>query len=101
MGYSDQSEYPKGRSRVVDLSDTAQTLLAAGRRWKVRNFVFTGGTAAEIVVLRAVDDSPVVLRVHVPAVTTLSIPGWEVDGEGIEVLTESTAGDVEVAAFFH
>lgn len=97
MGYNDGSEYPKGKALAASLTTTPQTLYAG--KAKVSHFVVGGGAADEIVIFRAVDDSPEYMRVPVLAGTTVVVPGFEIGAEGLEVVTASLAGDVTVAAF--
>lgn len=99
MAYDDFSQFPKGRTRYTDVDTTAQTIFTGPGR--VAGIHIRGGAAAEIVIFRAVDDSPVYFQHDIaatPASTYIPVSFFAEDG--LEVLTASAAGDVEVTVFY-
>ena len=85
---------------IEDLTSTAQTVYATGTNHKIAWGIVAGGAAAEKVIFRAIDDGPEYFRVSVPINDTATFFGFEVDtDEGLEVITESAAGDVDVSFF--
>lgn len=90
--------YPRGRFRTTDLDTTAQSVKTTPI--SVASFRIVGGAAQEIVIFRAADDSPVYFQVVVGAgaVVESTLP-WYAE-EGLELLTASLAGDVEVVIHY-
>jgi len=84
----------KARFNAADLADTAQAVFSNGR-WVV-GVSITGGAAAEIVIFRATADTPEYRRVNVgiAGFATIDFP-WFAEA-GLEVLTASAAGDVNI-----
>lgn len=95
---SSSADFPRGRFRTTNLSNTAQSV-AAGPIL-VRGFRLVGGAAAEIVIFRAPDDSPVYCQIPVAigAYVESDVPFYA--EEGLEVITASAAGDVEVVVHY-
>lgn len=94
--------FPKLESvtEISSLTTTAQAVVAAGSSKAFAYVTIAGGAADEIVIFRAVDNTPEYFRVAVPAGSTVVHPGFETDpDEGLEVVTASAAGDVTVAFF--
>ena len=82
------------------LSNTAVPVFTDGR-W-VQNIIIEGGAAAEIVIFRAIADTPVWFRVPVGIAgsVVLTFSGRGLFLPGLEVITASAAGDVGVAIFY-
>lgn len=93
-----QIAYPKGRFNVTDLDTTPQEVFTGGRG--VSGIRIIGGAAAEIVIFRAVDNSPEYFRINVGIGEQYvdDLP-WYAE-EGLEVLTASGAGDVSVTVHY-
>jgi len=96
------------RVTVTALTNVAQQVFAASGitgdlgKVLVLGFIINGGAAAEQVIFRATDDTPEYFRVNVAAggVQIHSDP-FEVPAiEGLELITASAAGDVEVTVFY-
>ena len=85
---------------IESLTNSAQTVFAAGAKVRIGHIVCAGGAAAEIVIFRAIADTPVYMQVNVPIGDTVVVPGWVVGTGGLEVITASAAGDVNVAVFY-
>lgn len=96
--------YPRRFTRIADIiASTPQTVFEAGTRVRISHIVIANASAGtNTVLLRAVDDSPIVVTVTLLAGVTIVIPGWQTDIEGIEALS-ATAGDATGvhATFFH
>lgn len=100
MPFNDHSQYPKGRFRDPDVSNTAVPVFTGPGR--VAGIHLRGGAAAEIVIFRANDDSPVYFQHDIgqtPA--SVYIPVSFYAEEGLEVLTASAASGVEVTVFYY
>lgn len=93
--------YPRRFTRVADVTSTPQTAFAANARIRFSHCVVANTTGAtQTVTFRAVDDSPDVLTVTLLTGTTVVVPGWQVDLEGIEVLTATATAGLHIT-FFH
>lgn len=104
------NERPVANARVTitALTNVAQTVFAASGlspdfgKVLILGFVINGGAAAEQVIFRAVDNAPEYFRVNVGAAgfqaheEPFEIPA----DEGLELITASLAGDVEVTIFY-
>ncbi len=96
------------RVTVTSLTNTAQSIFAATAgatgNILVNGIIVNGGAAAEIVIFRAEDDSPEYFRISVPIGDTKYIefrtPLAISALDGMEALTASAAGDVEVTVFY-
>lgn len=90
----------KNHFYAADLSNTAVPVFTDGRY--VQNIVISGGAAAEIVIFRAIADTPVWFQVPVGIAgsVVLSFSGNGLFLAGLEVLTASAAGDVSIAIFY-
>jgi len=96
------------RVTITALTNVAQQVFApsgiSGDLGKVLvlGFVINGGAAAEQVIFRADDNTPEYFRVNVgaggfqPHTEPFEIPAIE----GLELITASAAGDVEVTVFY-
>ena len=99
MAYDDFSQHPRGRTSITDLSDTAQTIFTGPGR--VEGIHIFGGSAAEIVIFRAVDDSPEYFRHDIGAApSSVYLPMSFFAEDGLEVITASAAGAVRVTVFY-
>lgn len=99
MPFTEQTEYPSGTFTTQALTTTPQTVFSG--KAKVSHMVLQGGAAAEIVIFRAVDNSPELFRIKLAIGETVVIPrGFKVDSEGLEILTASAAGDVAVTIWY-
>lgn len=86
--------------RITSLTTTAQTVFAASERHWFKGIHLLGGAADEIVIFRAVDNSPEFFRLPIAAgVAAYYEIAGESGAEGLEVVTASAAGDVTVAVF--
>jgi hypothetical protein len=101
------SPIPNATAKASSLTNTAQTLLdavsGAVGGTDVLGVHIRGGAAAEVVIFRAVDDTPEYFRVPIAAngFEELKLPFRVARSEGLEVLTADTAGDVEVVLFYY
>ena len=101
MGYSDQSEYPSGRFTTAALTNAAQDVGVAGEDVKVSHLIATGGAAAEIIIFRNSAGATEYFRLPVGiGETVIPAGGFEANLGGLEVLTDSAAGDVSLTIFF-
>ena len=93
MGYNENSQFPKGLFGTTTLSDTAVAVGSGGI--KICWILVFGGAAAEVVNLRDTDNT---VRMVIPVAIGgyVAIPFGYDATEGLEVITESTAGDVSV-----
>jgi hypothetical protein len=105
----DQSALPVANARVTiaALTNTAQAVFtsvasALGQQ-VILGFLINGGAAAEVVIFRATDDSPEYFRVNIGAggFALHEQPFCIAMSEGLEVITASAAGDVEVTVFYY
>jgi len=88
----------KARWNAADLSDTAQAVFEGGR-W-VTGVVVNGCAAAEIVILRATADTPEYMRISVAIAGFVAVPfRWFAEG-GLEAITASAAGDVNITVVY-
>lgn len=104
MAYNHKTQFPRSYVQIVNVTTTPQTLFAASAAVGLKFLVISNGDATpavRTVIFRAVDDSPEVLRMCIPASTSIVVPGWKIDTEGLEVLdaASNTAG-VYVTAFY-
>ncbi len=90
--------YPRGRTVVTSLTNTAQSIFTGA--WRVAGVVMTGGASAEVVIFRANDDSPEYFRYSLPAGTSVFLPVHFYAEDGLEVITATAAGDVTVTVFY-
>ncbi|MGH7894862.1 MAG: hypothetical protein ACREQL_09345 [Candidatus Binatia bacterium] len=104
-------QYPSNAMvAITALTDTAQTVFAAVAGSTAGTDIsvihLSGGAAAEIVIFRAVDDSPEYFRVKLAILEDkwLIFPSDRplriAKSEGLEVITASAAADVDVQCFF-
>lgn len=96
--------YPRRFIRLADIVNSPQTVFATGAKVRFSHAVLTNGSsggAAVSFTLRADDGSPDVVTVNVPINTTIVIPGWQVDTEGLEILTATAAVTGVHATFFY
>ena len=98
MAFNDFSEFPRGRTQVTSLTNTAQSVFTGPGR--VSGVVINGGANPEIVIFRANDDSPEYFRFDIAATSSVYIPVRFFAEEGLEVLTATAAGDVTVTVFY-
>lgn len=92
--------FPSGISWVTGLTNSYQTLLLGGKKYKITHIVFSGGAAAKFVDIAKIGTPSTIFRVGVPANDTVVLPGWDTDTGGIRVRTTSAAGDLDVTAFY-
>jgi hypothetical protein len=97
------------RVTVTALTNVAQAIFAAsgvtddlGSKL-ILGFLINGGAAAEVVIFRATDDTPEYFRVNVAAAGfAYHDQPFEISAaEGLELITASAAGDVEVTVFYY
>lgn len=103
MAYSHKTQFPRSFLQVVDVVTTAQPIFSASSgNFALSHLVVANTTAAaRTVIFRAVDNSPEVVRISLLANTTIVLPGWRVDSEGLEVLDSASAvAGVYCTAFY-
>lgn len=98
MGYDDFSTFSRGRFHISDLTNAERAVFSGAGR--VSGAVINGGAAAEIVIFRGTADTPEYMRVNVPIAGCIVVPiGWFAES-GLEVITASAAGDVDITIFY-
>jgi glutathionyl-hydroquinone reductase len=103
MAYSHKTQFPRSFLQVVDVTTTAQPIFAASTGNYALSFLVVANTtgAARTIMFRAVDNTPEVVRVTLLANTSIVLPGWRVDAEGLEVVdAASVAAGVYCTAFY-
>jgi hypothetical protein len=108
MGYPSLSPLNK-QFRTTNLSNTAQEVFSATSGsfggTDVDVIHLRGGAAAEVVIFRAVDDSPEYFRVSLAIGEEKWLlfpkPVRFASDQGLEVITADAAGDVTVELYYH
>lgn len=86
--------------QIASLTDTAQTVVAVGAATLITWGIINGGAADEVVIFRAVDNTPEYFRVTVPSGSSVIVPGFTVDPlQGLEIITVDAAADIDCTFF--
>lgn len=93
--------FATGRKRVTGLTNVAQQVFSVAEVGKsVTGIHINGGAAAEVVVVRLIGGGTI-FRVQVGVAQTVFIPfAFITTAGGVEAITETAAGDVEVVMPF-
>ena len=92
MGYNDQTQYPRGSTKITSLTNVAQEVSAGPIR--VNRLIALGGAAEEIIILRNTAGTEFGRYVvGIGATINERVEFFAVD---LETLTVSAAGDVTV-----
>ncbi len=92
MGFNDQSQYPRGSTKITSLTNVAQEVSAGPIR--VNRLIALGGAAEEIIILRNTAGTEFGRYVvAIGATLNERVEFWAAD---LEVITVSAAGDVTV-----
>ena len=101
MPFTNETEYPRGIFTTAALTNVAQDVGADGVNLKVSHLVATGGAAAEIIIFRNSAGTTEYFRLPIGIGETIVLPrGFETEEGGLEALTASAAGDVNLTVFF-
>lgn len=91
---NDLFEFPKGHFRTAVLTNSAQDVALGAIR--MVGFTVTGGAAAEIVIFRSADGATEYFRWNAAIGTSYHVPKRAYYALGLEVITASAAGDVQI-----
>lgn len=100
MSFTQQVAFARGRKTITDLTNAAQEVVANANELQITGVTISGGAAAEVVVFRSQDGNTTYFKVPVGIAGHTTIPFTWLADEGLEVLTESAAGDVGVTIFY-
>lgn len=87
-------EFPKGHFRTATLTNAAQDVATGAIR--MVSFTATGGAAAEIIIFRSADGATEYFRWNLAIATSYHVPKKVYYPLGLEVITASAAGDVQI-----
>jgi hypothetical protein len=100
MPYDDHSEFPRSWTSILDLADSAQTLVALNTRARISH-ITVGCVTSGTVTFQTITGSTQIMKVTLPDGRGITIPGWLTDTLGVEVISDQvTTGDINVTAFF-
>ena len=101
MAFDDYSQFPRGRKVVIGLNSTPVTLFATNTSVKITHIVFTGnnGAADREIIIRKDGGGANVVVLRAFHEFTHFIPGWQTDEDGLEALTDSATGDVDLFVY--
>lgn len=90
MAYNHRTEFPRNVLHLADVTSTATHIATTPTAFS-RIEISNQDVAARTIVFRAIAGTPPILRMRVPASSSITVPGWLVDSAGVEVLTVGSA----------
>ena len=99
MPFSDQTEYPRGIFSKIDLTNVAVDVGTPSEDKKISHYILQGGGSLETIIFRSSAGAEF-FRLQLQAAEVLIISrGFQAVG-GLELLTLTAAGDVNVTIFY-
>src|SRR5262245_53635665 len=91
--------YPRRFTRTAALTTVAESVFTGKARFS-HCTVHNQAGAARTITFRGLSNGTVVLTIRLATNVTLTIPGWQVDSNGLEVLTNNATG-TQTITFYH
>lgn len=93
--------YPRQFTRTANLTTTAGVIFPAGSRRTITHLVVRSLSATpRIITLRGAGGGPTIFIVAIPSNVSIEIPGWMLDKNGLEALTDNATGAQNITVHY-